>query len=263
MCLILIAYQCHPRYPLVLLANRDEFHQRPTAPLDWWPEHPRLLAGRDLAQGGTWMGVTRTGRLAAITNYRDPAAVRPEAPSRGALVTDYLLGTMSPADYLHRIRSRANGYNGFNLIVGDTETLWWYSNRAPDAMRPLQPGVSGLSNHLLDTPWPKVAQGKAALVDLLNRCTEVSEEACFELLQRREIAPDAQLPRTGVDPSWERLLSPIFIATETYGTRSSTVLLIDAHHRITCTERTWQLGQSVPAAAETRQYAFQIEPASR
>lgn len=262
MCLILIAYQYHPRYPLVVLANRDEFHQRPTAPLDWWPEHPRLLAGRDLAQGGTWMGVTRAGRLAAITNYRDPAAVRPEAPSRGGLVTDYLLGTMSPGDYLDRIRSRSDDYNGFNLIVGDPAHLFWFSNRAPDAGCPLKPGIYGLSNHLLDTPWPKVAQGKAALANLLNRCAQFSEEDGFALLQRREIAPDAQLPETGVDPEWERLLSPIFIATDTYGTRSSTVLRIDAHNRLSCTERSWQLDQAVPTAAETRRYAFQIEHAT-
>jgi uncharacterized protein with NRDE domain len=258
MCLILFAYKVHPRYRLLLLANRDEFYDRATAPLDFWPGQPNLLAGRDLVQGGTWMGVTRTGRLAAITNYRDPQSIKTDAPSRGHLVADYLLTHTAPADYLRRIRPQAARYNGFNLIVGDATGLFWFSNRAADATLALAPGIYGLSNHLLDTPWPKVQQGKSALIELLAQPDALSEEAFFTLLQSQVIAPDAQLPQTGVDRQWERMLSPIHITSDTYGTRSSTVLWIDAGGILHCAERTWQPAQTVPQAAATRRFTFKV-----
>lgn len=224
MCLILFAWQARARYRLVLAANRDEFYARPAAPMDWWPERPTVLAGRDLEAGGTWFGVTRDGRFAAVTNHRDPHRNVDGRPSRGALVADYLGGDAAPGDYLAALARRGEDYNGFNLLVGDRETLWYYGNR-DGAPRPLAPGVYGLSNALLDTPWPKVRHGKHALATALAQ-PEVAPEALFTLLAERREAPDAELPATGVSLEWERRLSPLFIASEHYGTRCSTVLLL-------------------------------------
>jgi uncharacterized protein with NRDE domain len=159
MCLILFAYQIHPRYRLVLGANRDEFYARPTAPLDFWQDHPQVLAGRDLEQHGTWMGVTRNGRWAAVTNYRDLRIMKTDAHSRGHLVADFLLSHVPPHAYMRQIATKADQYNGFNLIVGDSAELVYFSNRERK-IRLLGPGLYGLSNHLLDTAWPKVARGK-------------------------------------------------------------------------------------------------------
>lgn len=224
MCLILFAWQARARYRLVLAANRDEFYARPAAPMDWWPERPTVLAGRDLEAGGTWFGVTRDGRFAAVTNHRDPRRNVDGRPSRGALVADYLGGDAAPDDYLAALARRGEDYNGFNLLVGDRETLWYYGNR-DGAPRPLAPGVYGLSNALLDTPWPKVRHGKHALATALAQ-PEVEPGALFTLLAERREAPDAELPVTGVSLEWERRLSPLFIASESYGTRCSTVLLL-------------------------------------
>jgi uncharacterized protein with NRDE domain len=167
MCLILFAYQRHPRYRLILAANRDEFYARPTAPLGFWADHPQVLAGRDLEQKGTWLGVTRGGRLAAITNYRDPQAIKPNAPSRGHLVSDFLKGSIPPLDYLQDISASAARYSGFNLLVGDPSGLFYFSNHGAVMCR-LAPGLYGLSNGLLDIPWPKVDQGKQALAALVR-----------------------------------------------------------------------------------------------
>ena len=261
MCLILFAYKSHPRYRLVLLANRDEFYDRATAPLQFWQDHPDVLAGRDLEKEGTWLGITRGGRLAAITNYRDPLSIKADAPSRGHLVADFLLGRETPAHYMHRVRLRANQYNGFNLIVGDTTGLFYFSNRDPD-IRSLAPGIYGLSNHLLDTPWPKVREGKNRLATMLQSPTEPTSELFFDLLQHREIPPDDHLPHTGVDFAWERVLSPIFITSPTYGTRSSSVLLIDTKGRLRLWERTWTQAQPEPRADGTQYYEL-IVPGTR
>lgn len=257
MCLILFAYNAHPRYRLAMLANRDEFYERATAPLHFWHDQPQVLAGRDLAHHGTWMGVTRTGRLAAITNYRDPLVLNADAPSRGHLVADFLTGKAQPLDYLKCIRAKGGDYNGFNLIVGDASGLFYYANRNA-AIRILSPGTYGLSNHLLDTPWPKVRQGKNRLAALLQRQTVPDIEDLFSVLQDRQIAPDADLPQTGVDRDWERALSPIFIATPTYGTRSSSVLLIDRQGHLHFWERTWTPAQAVPVAQDTQHYELDV-----
>jgi uncharacterized protein with NRDE domain len=184
MCLIAFAYKTHPRYSLVVAANRDEFYRRPTAPVDFWPECPCVLAGRDLEQGGTWLGVSRDGRFAALTNYRDPAANRPDARSRGELVRDYLCGSMSPQEYLERVKASGGDYNGFNLLVGDAGGLWYYSNRT-DVVAAVAPGVHGLSNHLLDTPWPKVAKAKAGLAACLAGPDDALATGLFALLAER------------------------------------------------------------------------------
>lgn len=238
MCLILFAYRTHPGYELLVAANRDEFYDRPTAPLAFWTDHPALLAGRDLQEGGAWMGVSRAGRFAALTNYRDPDRVQPDAPSRGHLVRDYLCGAEPARTYLDRLREHADGYNGFNLLLGDATGLYCYSNRAAGIQR-LTPGVYGLSNHLLDTPWPKVERGRCALRQVLEQPAEGVADALLGLLTDRTPAPDAELPSTGVPLEWERWLSPMFIIAPGYGTRSSTVLMVSATGCARMVEMTW------------------------
>ncbi|MDT8903659.1 NRDE family protein [Anaeroselena agilis] len=240
MCLIAFAYKAHPRFSLVVAANRDEFYRRPTAPAGFWPECPGVLAGRDLDRGGTWLGVTRDGRFAALTNYRDPAENRPDARSRGELVRDYLCGALTPRGYLERVRAAGGEYNGFNLLVGDSTGLWHYSNRTGVATA-VTPGVHALSNHLLDTPWPKAARAKAGLTECLAGADEDLAAGLFAVLADDVPAPDAALPDTGVGLAWERMLSPVFIASADYGTRSSTVALL-GEGGAWFAERTWPGG---------------------
>lgn len=256
MCFIVFAYRSHPRYHLVLASNRDEFYERPTAPADFWEEAPDVLAGRDLKGGGTWFGVTRQGRFAALTNVREPGKHRPDAPTRGALVADFLTGTASPSAYLHAVRDSAHRYNGFNLIVGDTRHLCYFGNRDGD-VRTLSPGLYGLSNRTLDTPWPKIERGKAALADVLESDV-IAPEALFSFLDDRTQAPDENLPDTGVGLEWERLLSPIFIQSPSYGTRASTLLLMTAEGHVTFVERTFEKNATVKPT-ETRHFTLSIE----
>jgi len=236
MCLILLAWHAHPDYPLVVAANRDEFLARRTAAADFWQDAPEVLAGRDLEAGGTWLGMTRGGRFAALTNYRDPARIKPGAPSRGELVSRFLRGRQTPGEYFAELELIAARYNGFNLLFGDTESMWCFSNCGEGARR-LEPGVYGLSNHLLDTPWPKVARGKSALAIALQALPD--EAPLFALLQDDRVAPDQDLPRTGVSLEWERLLSAAFIRSPAYGTRSATVLLRDRHGAVRFVEQTF------------------------
>jgi uncharacterized protein with NRDE domain len=243
MCLILFAWKMHEDIPLILMANRDEFYERPTAPAAFWDDAPELLAGRDLREGGTWLGITRQGRLAALTNYRDPAALKTKARSRGKLVSDYLQGRLTPKAYLHRLEPDAARYNGFSLLIGDPRDLYYYSNRGKQTY--LEPGIHGISNHLLNTPWPKVERGKQALEELLRKNQDPSPEALLTLLADRLRPPDEKLPATGVGLEWERLLSPLFIESGSYGTRSSTVLMIDRKEGVTFVERVFN-GGSVP-----------------
>lgn len=237
MCLLLLALETHPAYKLIIAANRDEFYERPTAPAGFWDESPDILAGRDLRAGGTWFGITRKGRIGAITNYRDPADLKSAAPSRGSLVSDFLRGDKEPEAYLTRLNVNAGDYNGFNLVVGVRDRLCWYSNRGHGIQR-IMPGIHGLSNHLLNTPWPKISRAKAALKDILSNDPVLSPEVLFHMLLDRSIPGDDTLPDTGVGIKLERILSPIFIASPGYGTRSSTILLLDREDRVTFLERT-------------------------
>ena len=304
MCLILMAYRCHPGYELLVAANRDEFHDRPTAPLGFWDDAPDVLAGRDLQEGGAWMGVTRAGRFAALTNYRDPSRIMTGAPSRGHLVSDYLRGEQSARAVLKGLPSVADRYNSFNLLLGDETGLYYYSNRAgePRALPPglyglsnhlldtpwpklrrgltmlrnlleqlpavadrynsfnlllgdetglyyysnragqpraLPPGLYGLSNHLLDTPWPKLRRGLTMLQNLLEQSPDPVSDELLKILTDRTMAPDAELPKTGVPLDWERWLSAIFIDAPGYGTRSSTVLRVDNCGNVGMAEATW------------------------
>jgi uncharacterized protein with NRDE domain len=255
MCLILFAYQHHPRYRLILAANRDEFYARPTAPLDYWSDHPQVLAGRDLEQQGTWLGVTRQGRLAAITNYRDPAGIKQNAPSRGQLVSDFLVDTRPPGEFLQTIRESAERYNGFNILAGDTDALFYYSNRGGPP-RKLKPGLYGISNHLLDTDWPKIGRGKQALSLALEQEEGPTPEKLFHILQDQAVAPDDQLPDTGIARDWEAVLSAVFISSPHYGTRSSSVLLIDRQGGVSFDERTWKPAQTLPLVNDSRHFRF-------
>ncbi len=229
MCLIVFAWQVVPGAPLVAAANRDEFYDRPAAAAGAWPDNPKVFGGRDLKGGGSWMGITHDGpngpRFAALTNIRGPQERRTDAPSRGALVADYLAGELSPEEYIDKISQGCCAYNGFNLVLGDRERLFWYSNRGADDARngkQLEPGIYGISNSLLDAPWPKVVRTKAEFASLL--CQGAPEEAFFEMLADTTRAPDLRLPDTGIALDLERVLSAVCIETPGYGTRTSTVV---------------------------------------
>lgn len=245
MCLAAFAIAAHPRFPLVIAANRDEFFARPAAPMAWWADHPDLLAGRDLEAGGSWFGLTRGGRLALLTNVREPGRRPPGAPSRGALVVRWLAGSDAAPAFAAGL---APGYNGFNLVAADLarNTWHWISNRRASAV-PLEPGIHALSNAALDTPWPKTVGLKAAMAQALAQADSAEQlaEALFAALADATPAPDAQLPDTGVGLERERLLSPRFVRMTDparpllagYGTRGSTVLVRDAHGATRVLER--------------------------
>ncbi len=219
MCLIALAWQAHPEHKLVVAANRDEWRDRPALAAHWWEDHPQILAGRDLQAGGTWMGITRAHRFAAVTNFRDPSDRRSTALSRGTLVTGFLLGAESPAAFLAGLAGKAAQYNGFNLLVGDADTLLYFGSREGEP-RTVEPGVHALSNHLLDEPWPKVQRARAVLRESIGD----GDDPLFAMLSDATPAPDTQLPDTGVGLERERMLSPILITGTDYGTRTSTVL---------------------------------------
>ncbi len=235
MCLIAFSYREHSDYRLILAANRDEFYARPAAGLGAWGDAPDIIAGRDELGGGTWLGITHDGRFAAITNYRDPCTAREGAPSRGGLVADYLRGRETPGVYMENLRERAGQYQGFSLLAGDQREFYYFCN-IDKAVRKLGTGTYGVSNHLLDTPWPKVRRAKHALNKLVRADTITSAEL-LDLLTDTAPADDAELPNTGVGLRLERELSPIFINGETYGTRASTALTIAWDGHVSITER--------------------------
>jgi len=241
MCLILLAYGVHPEYRLILAANRDEFFDRPALPMAFWEDHPGILAGRDLRGGGTWLGMSRSGRFSAITNYREPGGPKPGAPSRGYLVSGFLSGNSSSQTYLEAVSAVGRTYSGFNLIVGDASGLYYHSNRGP-GIRELEPGWYGLSNHLLNTPWPKVEKGIALLKEAVSDSDPATMDPIFQLLKNREVPPDGSLPDTGVGMEWERILSPVFIQSPGYGTRSSSVILMDRNGNARVAEQTFNAG---------------------
>lgn len=235
MCLIVLAWRVRADLPLVVAANRDEWRDRPATAATWWADNPEILAGRDLQAGGTWMGVTRGGRFAAVTNFRDPADRRSTARSRGTLVTEFLASDEAPSAFLARLASRVRDYNGFNLILGDTEALWYFGSREGRA-RAIEPGIHGLSNHVLDEPWPKVVRGRHAMQEALREADPAP--ALFAMLADPRGADDHALPRTGVSLDWERRLSSALITGDDYGTRASTVVALDADGAIAFEERT-------------------------
>jgi uncharacterized protein with NRDE domain len=256
MCLLAFRLHDHPTYDLIFAGNRDEQYSRPTAPAAFWDDHPEVLAGRDLKAGGTWMGVTRTGRWAVITNIRDPSSVDPSAPSRGHLVSSFLTSTDAPMKFARALQADAGAYNGFNLLVGTPETCVYVSNER-DAPERVEPGVHGLSNATLDVSWPKTDHARHALrrhTDPENGTGDVRVEALFEMLDHRDRFPQETLPDTGVGDALESMLSPLFIESEHYGTRASTVLLISHDRTVTFAERSFENG--VPS--RTREFTFDI-----
>jgi uncharacterized protein with NRDE domain len=261
MCLLVLAWRAHPRYRLVLAANRDEYHERPADPLCKWPEPNHMLAGRDLRAGGTWLGLDRSRRFGVVTNFRELQRPRRSAPSRGRLIPDFLAQPQTPEQYLARLETDAPGYSGFNLLVGDLEQLWYASNRMDQFAQALPPGVHGLSNEFLDSPWPKLQRVRRTFDSWLATETgnkssgrPVGEvlpasgspaeaasagaavEALFVMLADRTQAPQGS-PGTGLPPDWERTLSSPFVTHPAYGTRCSTVLLIEPSGAAVMAER--------------------------
>lgn len=238
MCVIFFAYRKHPEIPLILLANRDEFYDRPTAAARFWSDFPEIFAGRDLAGGGTWLGVSKKGRFAAVTNYRDPSA-QAGTNSRGHLVADFLKTDIPAEIYLEEVKNRRLEFSGFNLLAGEINPqkneLYYFSNRGRRVEK-LDAGIYGLSNHLLDTPWRKVVTGKSALAKMLEH-DRIAKEPLFEILADEALADDGELPDTGIGRERERLLSAIFIKTPVYGTRCSTVLTFDREFKFDFDER--------------------------
>ncbi len=243
---------------MIVAANRDEFYDRPSAPLEWWDDYPQILAGRDLKSGGAWMGVTRSGRFAAVTNYRDPKRQMADAPSRGLLVKDFLIGSMRATEYIKQLEKRTSAYNGFNLLVDDGKRLIWFSNKKGDPVE-LGSQVYGLSNHLLDTPWPKVIKGKRGLQDTLPSLSDDTLiTSLLMLLTDSRVAFDDELPETGVGLEWERTLSPIFVKSPIYGTRTSSVILFDRNNKMIFVEKTFNKDRAADSAARSS-FSFPVE----
>jgi uncharacterized protein with NRDE domain len=243
MCLIVFDWQPEAsgqRALLTLAANRDEFFRRDAEPMHWWTDAPNVLAGRDLTGGGTWLGVSRDGRFAALTNYRAPSEMRPDAPTRGTLVSAFLADERTPPmDYLKSVAREGHRYNGFNLLVGDftRRELGWYGNRADAPPALLDAGVHGLSNSLLNTPWPKLVAQRDALRDLIHADEAPPLDVLIDTLRDPRIADDALLPSTGISIERERVLSAAFIETPEYGTRSTTALRVGAALSLEIKER--------------------------
>ncbi len=254
MCLIFISINNHPTHKLIIAANRDEFYSRKTAAAGFWEDKPQILGGRDLEACGTWMAMTKTGRIGMITNYRDPQNINPKAPSRGELVSDYLENGIHGLSYLNAIETKARDYNGFNLIVGTQDELWYLSNYK-NGIDKLKPGFYGLSNHLLETPWPKIIRGKEILAPLLKEKT-IDIKNIFEVLYDSQQAMDENLPNTGIGLERERMLSSMFIKSPNYGSRCSTVVLIDYQNQVQLTERVYDLATF---DYTTRDFNFRLE----
>lgn len=236
MCLLVFAWNTHPRYRLIFAGNREEFHDRPAAPLAWWDDQPQILGGRDLEARGTWLAVARRGRFGVVTNYRDLQRSEPGAPSRGLLITRFLASEAGSLRFAEQLAPEASRFGGFNLLLADDRSMAYASNRAPEFARELANGVYGLSNHLLDTPWPKLTLTRQRFERALT-ADEPHFDGLFEMLNDRAPVADHLLPSTGVSQEWERLLSSPFIVNERYGTRCSTVVRIDHERHVEIRER--------------------------
>jgi len=260
MCVAYMAIQANPDWPLFIAANRDEFHQRAALPAAPWPGHPRVIAGIDCAGRGTWLGVTLQGRFGLLTNYRDPSHVKPTAPSRGKLLADYLTGDMEPGPYARHIADTGAIYNGFNLVVGNLRHTYYVGNRSPTpAPQALTPGRYVLSNHLLDTPWPKVQRLRSALDHFDLDQMDMTLDPLFEILKDGTQAQEHVLPDTGLSRERERLLSSPFIISPDYGTRCSTIVAIHASGRALLSEISYD---PAGTATERHDWPFHLETQS-
>ncbi len=240
MCTILFSYKTTPGYRLILAANRDEFLHRDTAPLAYLDDRKEVLAGRDFQGGGTWLGLNSKGNIGAITNFREPQIVDHESPSRGEILVQYLTANVTSAGFLSKLEEKANEYRGFNLLLGDKNAMYYYSNRSKGMLK-LRPGIYGLSNHFLDSDWPKVRRGKVLLNKVLSQTT-FNTDNLFSMLCDTHQPSKEQLPDTGVDEIWERLLASIFITSTSYGTRSSAVITVKENGYTEFRERTYLHG---------------------
>jgi len=237
--MLLIARDVHPEYKLIVAANRDEEYRRPTAAAHWWPGAPSILAGSDLSAGGTWLGIRKNGRFAALTNYWGGAEPRPEAPSRGGLVSGFLSSSAPAPEYFNRPTPvPADLYNGFNLVMGSVDSLWYYSNADESQPQEIERGIHVLSNDLLDTPWPKARTAHAGLQEL-NDSGRVHPYSLLELLNSAVDEKRQQDPSIPRSASLEIAKASIKIEFPRFGTRSSTVLLVDRVNRVRFLERTF------------------------
>ncbi len=237
MCLIVFANNILDDYKLIFAANRDEFYDRPSEQAEFWTEFPDLLAGKDLQAGGTWLGITKQGRFAAITNFRDLKNHRNDAPSRGNLTLDFLTSDISPEAYYNKLKPTLNDFNGFNLLLGEVDELFYFSNKI-EGLQKLKPDIHGISNAILDTPWPKVEKSKIQLQRLIEY-QKIHPWEILNILDDTSPAKDEELPDTGVGVEIERMLSPIFIKSEKYGTRSSTIVTVDKQNNVRLVEKTY------------------------
>ena len=237
MCLILLSHKSHKKYKLILAANRDEFYERPTLPMQWWENNDGVLAGIDQDKHGTWMGISKNGRFAALTNYRQMPITEKFDSSRGFLVSEFLTSDISRKEYMEQLKSCAASYDGYNLLFGDVENISYFSNKGAETAE-LEPGIYGLSNHLLDTPWPKVEASKGRLQKIVEK-DDVDTSSLFETMENTDFGQDSDLPDTGVGLELERILSAAFIKSPDYGTRCSTVLLVDWDNNVTLEERSY------------------------
>lgn len=241
MCIISFNYKEHPRYKLIIAANRDEFYNRPTKEAHFWEDDSDVLAGRDLEAMGTWLGITKNGRFAALTNYRDLAEFHIKKRSRGNIVRHFLTGSVDAKRYLQSIQREKEAYNGFNVLLGTIDELYYYSNKE-NIIKKIPAGTHSISNHLLNTPWPKVQRAKESLENYVKNNEQLDKDDIFAQLANDTIAQDDQLPHTGVALELERQLSPIFIRTPDYGTRSSTVIFVTYDNEVSFYERTFNNG---------------------
>lgn len=253
MCLITFAVQHHPNYPLIIVANRDEFYERSTAAATFWTEQPGILAGKDLLQGGSWMGVSTNGRFAAVTNYRDPSLSELNKCSRGEIVPQFLTSDLPVSQFLANLQQQKQNYGGFNALLFDGQHLLHFNNIVNETTM-IHPGIHSVSNHTLNTPWPKVQQAKLLLTQAIDE-NDLAPEQLISLLTDTTVADDRALPKTGVDISVERLLSPLFVKMPNYGTRCSTVLLFDQDKNVQYLERTYEQGNF----AFDRSFSFTID----
>jgi len=263
MCLLVIAWRAHARYRLIVAANRDEYHGRESKPLGKWPPPDGILAGRDLRAGGTWLGMDRARRFGIVTNFRELQRPNPNAPSRGNLIPDFLRGGADAGAFVARLETAASSYSGFNLLLADGlddapdgGSLWYASNRAPGFGRQLSSGVYGLSNEFLDSPWPKLRRVRQRFETWLPDARPDTASELFDILSDRVPAgADAELPHTGLSPEWERVLSSPFVRNPVYGTRCSTVVLLEPSGRLYVAERRFD-AEGLPAG----QSEFELKP---
>lgn len=258
MCLIVFAYKCHPEYPFILAGNRDEFYQRPAIDLHLWDTEPLIVAGKDKKAGGTWLGVNETGQFAAITNYRDLQNIKENTPSRGEIIPNFLLSNEDPYQSLKKVEKRADLYNGFNLIAGSIDELYYQSNHG-HPLQSVEPGIHVISNAALNTPWPKALWAKSHFKTLLNSGS-LDNESVFDMLKNSDRYPPDQLPDTGLSKEMEIAVSSVFILTDNYGTRSSALVTVDRSHLLNFSERVYQPGTKI--TENNQQISLQLKPAS-